>query len=250
MKKFLFSTLVSATTLTALYASATPVPSIVGPLTISWSLLTTNLVNSPKYPGEGKSTVTGSGFGRTTNTVQVYTSSEKTTPNFGNAGLLSLLSNSFAMPFPAGTKLMTDGDHVLVVDHTGTNQVVDASTVLKLTDANAISSGVNTTTTTVKYSSTNASIVQTHSGSDFVTVTYDDSGMKSSDGTTTIFSFMGVSTSSSKSTETIASTNSVTKGSGSRTLHGSGYGTLRGQNYLIQGTIVGSVSGTEINPTP
>ncbi len=250
MKKFLFSTLVSATTLTGIYASATPLPStIVGPLTFSWTLTTAKLVNSPKYPGAGKSTVTGSGFGMTTNILQVYTSSDTTTPGFGNANFLELLSNSFGIAFPTGSKLLTDGGtNVFVVDHTGTNVIVDASSVLTVTPSNSVSSGVDTVTTAIKYSSTNSTRVQSQSGSQFIVINYDDSAKPTSDSTKTIFEFVGLSASSSKSTETTSNTNDVLKASGTFTVHGFGSGTLRGRDYLIQGTIMGTASGTEINP--
>ena len=248
MKISLFSALVSAAVLTGISTSATPAPTILGPLTINWTLLTTNLVDSPKYPAPGKVTITGSGFGRTTNLLQVYTFSDKTVPGFGNASFLGLLSNSFGMAFPAGTKLATDPNgSVYVVDHTGTNEIIDAltlATVLTVTSTNNITSGVRTDTDSIKISSTNDTIVQSRAGSEFVIVNYDDSAMKPSDGTTTKFQFVGISASSSKVTETIT-TNDVIKGSETFTMHGFGSGVLRGHDYLIQGTIVGTPSGTE-----
>jgi hypothetical protein len=255
MKISLFSALVSAAVLTGLHASATPLPTtIVGPLTINWTLLTAKLVESPKYPAPGKTTVTGSGFARTTNILQVYTSSDTSTPGFGNANFLGLLANSLGMTFPAGTKLVTDGNGgVYVVDHTGTNQIVDSATVAKVITVsleNDISSGVRTVTEAIKFSSTNTTSVQTHAGSQFVTLNYDDSALQTTDGTKTTFQFIGISASSSKSTETTssASANDVVKGSGSFTIHGYGSGTIRDQNHLIQGTIMGTPSGTETAP--
>ncbi len=131
MKISLFSALVSATILTGLNVSADPVPAtIFGPVTFNWTLTTAKLVDSLKYPAPGKSTVTGSGFAKTTNILQVYTSSDTTTHGSGNANFLDLLANSLGTNFPAGTKLVTDGNGaVFVVDHTGTNQIVDSATV-------------------------------------------------------------------------------------------------------------------------
>jgi hypothetical protein len=150
------------------------------------------------------------------------------------------------MTFPAGTKLLTDGGtNVFVADHTGTNLLVDVSTVLTVSLSNNISSGVRTVTDAIKISSTNSTDVQTHSGSEFVVLNYDDSGMKTTDGTTTTFEFVGMSASSSKSTETQSNTNDVLKASGNFTVHGFGSGTIRGQEHLIQGTIMGTASGTE-----
>lgn len=240
--------MVSAAVLTGINVSADPTPAIIGPLTFNWTLTTAKLIDSPKYPAPGKSTATGSGFNRTTNIVQVFTDSDTTTPGFGDASLLALLANSFNMTFPAGTKLMTDGGvNVYVVDHTGKNVLVDVSPVLKVTVANQILSGVETDTTAIKFSSTNTTHVQTHSGSEFVTINYDDSAQTTADGTKSVFQLFGISSSSNKNTETVT-TNDVVKASRSFVVHGFGSGTFRGQNHLIQGTITGSASGTEVIP--
>ncbi len=106
---------------------------------------------------------------------------------------------------------------------------------------------MSTTTIVTKFSSTNTTSVQTQSGNQFITLNYDDSALQTTDGTKTTFQFVGISASSSKSTETIT-TNDVLKASGNFTVHGFGSGTIRGQNHLIQGTIIGTLSGTETVP--
>jgi hypothetical protein len=147
--------------------------------------------------------------------------------------------------FPAGTKLATDGANLYVVDSTGTNVIADITSIVTLTTTNEVISGLETSTTTSKKSGTNSTAVGTSSGSQVVIVKYDDSALKTTDGTTTTFTFIGVSAFTDSGSST-TSTNDVLTGkeSGSFTIHGDGYGNIRDQASIIEGTIVGSPAGT------
>lgn len=241
----------SVAILTTFEATATPLPTgIYGPLTFNWSLLTTNLVDAPRYSGAGKTNVTGNAADKTTNIVQVSTWSSKSTPSFGNANFLELLANSLDTTFPAGAKLIIDNStDVYVVDHTGTNVITNATAVLTITTTNEIQSGVSTLTQTLKSNYMNETIVASRSRTSIVTIKYDDSGLPTTDGTTSNFKFFGTSTGSGKSTETISAGGLIkVTGSQSYTVHGVGSGTIRGVDYIIQGTIMGQPSGTEVVP--
>jgi hypothetical protein len=244
MKKSLFSAMFSAFALMALQATATPVPSIHGPLTIDWTLNQQKIFDAAEYAGSGKTSVSGSGTSKATNVLQIYKYSS-TTVAFNNAKLLDLLENSLKTTFPAGTKLATDGANLYVVDSTGTNVIADITSIVTLTTTNEVISGLETSTTTSKKSGTNSTAVGTSSGSQVVIVKYDDSALKTTDGTTTTFTFIGVSAFTDSGSST-TSTNDVLTGkeSGSFTIHGDGYGNIRDQASIIEGTIVGSPAGT------
>jgi hypothetical protein len=249
MKNSLFSAVFSTLALVALQTTATPLPTpINGPVTIAWTIDQQNLDDMAKYPGDGKTSVSGSGANKATNVLQIYTDSFKTI-SFNNASLLKLLANSLnTTPFPATTKLVTDGSALYVVDHTGTNVIASITNVVTVappTNLNAeVTSGVDTTIQTSKKTGYSETAVEGGSGNQFLIVSYDDSGLTTTDGTTTTFTFYGISAFTRSGSSTLSDETVTVKEKGSFTIHGQGYGTIRGTNSIISGTIVGSPSGT------
>ncbi len=238
--------------ITVPHATATPISPIHGPLTISWTISQQNLDNSDKYPGNGKTNITGGATSKATNVLQVLTSSIKTAP-FADATFLSLLENSLNTNFPAGSKLVTDGSSVYVSDAAGTNAIADISTILTITSASRVFSGVTTRTTTSKSTGETATGSGSTSGSEFYTITYNDAGLKTTDGTTSTFQFYGTSAFSSKASTSATITSGIVEkitDSGTFKITGGGYGTIRGQTVLISGTILGTPSGTETVTLP
>jgi hypothetical protein len=247
MKKFLFSATFAAFALIAVpHATAIPISPIHGAVTISWTINQQDLNDSPKYPEPGKTNITGSATSKATNILQVLTSSFTTTP-FNDASLLALLANSLDTNFPAGTQLVTDGNNVYVADHTGTNAIVDITTILTVTGTNKVTSGLDTQIQTTTKAGRTSTDVGNSSGNQFIIVSYSDAGQPATkDGTTTTFQFVGVSAFSRKGSSSV-STNDVIKvtDSGSFKITGSGYGSIRGTNSVIEGTILGTPKGTE-----
>lgn len=230
----------------AVHATASPLPTkIHGPLTIAWTISQQKLDAAEKYPGNGKTNITGSATSKSTNVLQVFTSSFTTVP-FNNASLLELLANSLNTTFPTGTELVTDGSKLYVVDHTGTNEIADISSILTVTTTNSVVSGLDTRTQTYTKSGASSSAVGTSSGNQFIIVNYNDAGLGAKDGTTTTFQFFGVSASTGKLSEMVSTNEVITiKESGSLKITGSGYGSIRGETSIIGGTISGTPAGTE-----
>jgi hypothetical protein len=250
MKKTLCLALFSTLALAAGHATATPIPEIHGPLTINWTINQQNLDDKAKYPGNGKTTIAGPATGKTTNVLQIFTSSF-TTSNFNNTSLLELLANSLNTTFPAHTTLVTDGSQVYVVDSTGTNAIADISSILTVTGTNSVVSGLSTRTQTYTKLGTSSTDIGTSSGNQFIIVNYNDAGLTTKDGTTSTFEFVGVGASTRSSSSTVSIHDVVTvKGSGSLTIDGSGYGTIRNVASIIEGKVGGTPKGTETISVP
>jgi hypothetical protein len=245
MKKNLFSAVFTALALMALRSTATPVPVIHGALTVAWTINQQNLDDVDKYPGLGKTTISGPASNKTTNVLQISTSTFTTTP-FKNANLLELLANSLNTTFPAGTELVTDGDNVYVTDHTGTNAIVDISDILTVTSTNEVMAGLTTRIQSSTKAGTTTTAVGTGSGDQFIIINYNDSALTTKDGTTTTFQFAGVSASTHSGSSKVSTNELITiKESGSFKLTGFGSGIIRGTSSIIEGSVVGSPAGTE-----
>jgi hypothetical protein len=246
MKTFSFPAILSAIALMAAqHATATPLPTpFHGPVTIAWPITQQNLDNAAKYPGNGKTNITGT-TSKTTNVMQIYTSTVTTAP-FNNASLLALLANSLNTTFPAATELVTDGSTLYVTDHTGTNEIVAISNIVTVTGNFKADAGANTRNQITTKSGTTSTDVGTASGSQFITLNYDDSALVTTDGTTTTFEFAGVSAFTRKGSTTVATNGVISvKESGSFKITGSGSGSIRGKTSIITGTVVGTPAGTE-----
>jgi hypothetical protein len=138
MKKFLFSTILSAIALMALNSNAVSLTNF-GPLTISWTILEQNepFTNTPtltKTNADGK---------KATNTVYTYKATTSSS-NFSGTSLLGLIAESFTnITLPRGAKLATDGEtNIYVVDSTGSNDLItNLSEVLTVTYADSLTAG-------------------------------------------------------------------------------------------------------------
>jgi len=249
MKKLLFSAVFSTVVLVAAHqAMATPIPIIHGAVTISWTIDQQKTLDVLKYGEDGKTSISGPANNRTTNVLEVTTSSISTAP-FNDVNFLDLLENSLDQTFPTGAKLVTDGTILYVADHTGTNAIVEPtllSSILTVTHTNNITAGLETAMEAFTKAGSSGTANGTSSGSEFVIVNYDDSTQVTKDGTTSVFQFAGVSTFTRSASEK-RSTNDIAtiKESGSFKVTGSGTGTIRGTNSIIAGTILGTPAGTE-----
>ncbi len=114
-----------------------------------------------------------------------------------------------------------------------------------MADTNEVTSGLDTTVDTVNKLGDSQTAVGTSSGNEVLIVTYDDSALTTADRTTTTFKFIGVSAFTENGSSSTSPTD-VIKGQskGSFTVKGVGYGTIRGVGSVIQGSIVGSPSGS------
>ncbi|HUD47175.1 MAG TPA: hypothetical protein VMR33_10115 [Candidatus Baltobacteraceae bacterium] len=245
MKKTLISAIISAIVLIAFHAAAGPLLTpFHGPITINWKVSQQKLDDAPKYPGNGKTSITGSGSSKTTNVVQVYKYTFTTGP-FTSPDFLALLENSLNTNFPAGTKLESDGTSLFVTDSTGTNEIVNITSVVSGSTTNSVTSELETETVTYKKSGSSAVAGSTASGSEYIAVIYDDSALITRDGTTTKFRYDGLSdftatVFASRSTEEVL----TGRGAGTFTIHGFGYGTIRGTPIIISGTAIASPAGS------
>ncbi len=247
MKTSLLSAIFSAIALIAFDATAAPLPSYLphAPITIDWTINQQVLSHTNVYAGNGKTNITGTaGAGKTTNVLQIYRSTFKTL-TYSSASILDLLSNSLNTNFPAHTKLVWAGGSLFVTDHTGTNVIVDITKVLTVSVPDQVDSALQTTVQTYKKTGTNSTSSSTGSGNQVILVKYDDSALTAGDGTKTTFTFVGVSAYTESGSSAI-SIHDIETGSEAESfaLHGVGYGTIRDQPSVIQGTIIGSPSGS------
>lgn len=236
MKKLILSTIASLVGLLALNANAVTL-SNSGPLTISWRFyqqgVETNMMSTNHTSKETNIVTKG------TEKINTFT--------FNTADLLSLLAYSFDTNFASNDKLAIDGNgKVWVVDKTGTNVVLDPSSVLSLNFNNTVSAGIDSETQTTKQTGAGANVMVTNllsgtgsrSETGFVYLSYDDSSLLTNYVTT--FDIGGLGTSAiDKNFGTDKGTESVTVSAGA------GYGTLYGTNSVISGSITGSAKGAD-----
>ena len=241
MKKFLLSTIVSAIALMALNATARGSGlTDVGPLTISWKVAQQVL----GYGSPGNPALSTNHTSKATNYVTTYKFTTSTTA-FNDASLIALLTNSFKTNFAKGSvQLGTDGENIYLVDKTGTNVVLDISSVVSVSFVTDVFSGGEVETVSVPKSmnsATTTSAVGTASEISYVALNYDDSTLLTSK--VTQFQFNGVSMGASDfSTTNNYNTESIKQ---NFSLQGVGQGTILGTSSVIWGTVTGSSKGTE-----
>lgn len=153
------------------------------------------------------------------------------------ADILNLLTNSFATSFPAGAQLSVNGNRFFVLDKTGTNILLDVSSVFSITLGGRLE---NTLTTRITTKTNGGSTISGNTTADLVstaTITYDDSSRSTADGTHTSFQIHGIwDTKLSENLATIFSTAQFT-------FTGSGDGNLRGHYMVLDSQITGKGSG-------
>jgi hypothetical protein len=236
MKKILFSIIFSTIALMTLNATATSL-TVKGPITIAWTV----------YQSAGNTNHSTTNHTATsTNVVTVSKNLSKQFP-FNNASLLKLLANSFNTTFPAGAHLVTDGNTVFVVDKTGSNVVLDISSVVSIQFSNNVQSGVGTDTRITTTNKTSFSGSGGGTETSYVILKYDDSSLTTADGTHSTFEFDGLSKGmDSDSFSGTFSGNSFTEKGTKRVsfnLTGAGAGTIQNTPSVIGGSVIGSASG-------
>jgi hypothetical protein len=211
-------------------------------VTFKWTVAQQVLSDHPQYSGNGLTTTSKSA----TNIIQNYKWTYSTS-KIGNVQILDLLENSLSQTFPAGTKLVTDGQTIYVTDSTGTNIIQNISSIVTVTSADKVTFGLDDTKVTIGKKGTTGTGNVTKSGAEVVTLNYNDSGT-SKDGTTTAFTFVGESIYSVSGSST-ESTNSTVSGkvSGNFVISGFGYGMIRGTNSNFEGTVAGFPAGSSAN---
>jgi hypothetical protein len=246
MKKLLTSTIFSAFALMALHTTASQLPATHGPVSIQWTISQQKLDGEAKYAGNGKTSISGVGDHKTTNVLQIYSFTSTAVP-FGNSSLLALLENSLNTTFPDGTKLVWTGTYLAVVDENGTNVIdqAEVDSVISVTTTNEILDGLRVTAESFKASGKTGTSTQSGAATQVLIVNYNDTGLTTTDGTTSNFKFIGLSAYTYSAFAKLSKDVITTSGSDSFTVHGVGYGLIRNINSTITGTIVGSASGTE-----
>jgi len=219
----------------AFHAEALP-PSPVGPATVSltatFQATTEDLIKS----STNHSTTT-------TNSSYLYKSTT-TNLTISSPDILNLLANSFNTNFPAGAKLVLRGSSgfyvFFVSDSTGTNLLLNVSSVLSMTRVTVVYSGQGRLMVKSTSATSTVSGNDTESNTVYAKIGYDDSTLTTGDGTTTTFELAGVLT--SKYSRNF-SNNNVTD---NVTLNVGGGGTIRGvPNGVIQGTIKCKLAGQQ-----
>lgn len=177
----------------------------------------------------------------TTTNVTTITKSKATNAPIDSKFVLRLLANSFKTNFPTGAKLIMSGVGAysfFVVDSSGSNILLDASSVLSIVDNVSVNSGISTFIATTTRTATKYSGNNTQAFTEYVTLTYDDATLTTTDGTHTNFQLSGILADMySENVRTAKTTESVT-------LHGAGTGTIQGKtNIILKGTITATLSG-------
>jgi len=177
----------------------------------------------------------------TTTNVTTVTKSKATNTPIDSAVILGLLENSFKTNFPSGAELIMSGVEnysFLVVDSTGTNVLLDASTVLSIAANVSVDSGRETLIQKTSHTGTKDSGNNTERIIEYATLSYDDNALTTKDGTHTNFQLSGILVDMlSENIGTDRATQSVT-------LRGAGTGTIQGKsNIILKGTVTAALAG-------
>jgi hypothetical protein len=174
-----------------------------------------------------------------TNTTTIKTVRSKSTETrIDSRFVLALLANSFNTTFPSGARLAITGNgnfSFMVTDKSGSNVLLDASSVQAIADHASVNSGTETFVTKMANTTTAFSGTDTETFTEFATLSYDDTGIATQDGTRTQFQLAGI----------LKQRRAINVGTGastaSITFRCSGFGAIRGGNQvLIEGAISGS----------
>lgn len=174
-----------------------------------------------------------------TNTTMIKTIRSRTTETrIDSRFVLGLLANSFDTNFPEGARLAIAGNgnfSFLVTDQSGSNVLLDASSVMSIAEHASVNSGTETFVTKTANTNTAFSGTDTETFTELATLNYDDVGIATQDGTRSQFQLSGIL----KQRRAInAATGTSTA---SITFRCSGFGAIRdGNDLLIEGSISGS----------
>ena len=180
----------------------------------------------------------------TTTNVTTITKSKETNAPINSGYLLGLLENSFHTNFPSGSKLIVAGVGSLrslslqVVEKSGSNVLLDASSVFSLTNGVGVTSGITTLIQSTTRTGTKFSGNTTQTATEYVTVTYDDTALTTTDGTHTSFQLSGVLVDMTTVNERTFKTTQVIS------LRVAGTGTIRDKtNLILKGTGYATLTG-------
>lgn len=182
MRKYFVGVAVFA--LGAFAASAVIAFGPTGPATFQINALTQstpyNLVSS-----KTNSTATS------TNIMRAY-SATVGSASFTTSDLLTLLTNSFNTPLPAGSQIGINSGSLVVVDATGTNVVLNLSPVLTNTFNEGVGSDKQTEIVTINQSGSSLSGNLTQTVTYDVTIYYNDASVTPGDGIHSNFQLRGL----------------------------------------------------------
>jgi len=195
-----------------------------------------------KFTVTGPSPSSGETLSVKTNTTAVSTNItttfklSTTNSTIDNGVLLDLLANSFNTNFPSGAQLASSGNSYYVVDSTGTNILLNVSSVLNLDFSFTVSSGpfreieVNDASGSRTFDVASTTLMMDG------TLQYDDESRTTGDGTHTEFTLHGLVL-----VKRIQAEHSL---KASYLFTGSGSGEIRDQQRLLRGTVRGKGSVT------
>ncbi len=176
----------------------------------------------------------------TTNIAQLHKSTIKKFA-FSSASLVTLLGNSFNTNLPPGARLVTDGIFIYVMDKTGTNVLLNVTSVLQVNFTDAVTADLAVDTLNLKKTGATQKNTDVGAQVSFANVSYDDSALTTKDSTHSVFTITGVFNESfSRNFDTGKTSESFV------TTDGAGNGTVQGTNTIIFGTSTGKATGIEL----
>ncbi|MFO1477395.1 MAG: hypothetical protein U1F98_12160 [Verrucomicrobiota bacterium] len=183
-------------------------------------------------------------------TTTTVIASRITNAPIDSAFMLALVKNSFNTNLPRGAQLVMGngegGISFFATDASGSNILLDVTRVLSIAATASISSRVETRIERPALAGARHLGGATGSDLEFATLTYDDSGLATQDGTHSRFQLSGMAV------DTVVSAVRTAKSKESFTLHGAGTGTIQGKtNILLKGTVtglVGIVTRSNVSP--
>jgi hypothetical protein len=128
------------------------------------------------------------------------------------------------------------GFSFFVVDKTGTNVLLNVSSVLVITAHQTVKSGAETFISTTTGGATHFSGNDTEAYTEYVTLTCNDASLTTADASHSNFQFSGILK------EMYSCNNATGKVTGTVTLPGAGGGTLRDKTCVLTGTVSGVLS--------
>ena len=172
-------------------------------------------------------------------TTNVFWTLKSTVTNdvLHSVDILKLLANSFQTNFPAGAKLSVNGNRFFVVDSSGSNVLLNASSVFSISLTGYMQ---NSLTTRITTQTNGGSSLKGNLTSDLLfsaTLSYDDTSLATTDGTHAKFALYGL-------WKTLLTQNIVTyKSTAVFVFTGGGGGTIRDIPVFLDAIISGHGSG-------
>ena len=155
--------------------------------------------------------------------------------------LLKMLENSFKTNFAKGARLVADGNlNFYIADKTGTNILLDVSSVFSPTNQYAVTANTESTVDTITTKTNTVTGSDSETTTQFVTFIYDDTALVTADGLNSQFQ-MNLTI---VVHEVVNITRRRAAGSFSATVVGSG--TVHGKAAILEGTATGTVINKQV----